>query len=120
MTVDLKWVLILSMFLAVLGFLVGAGAQFTDLGLSQATVKAVVALCVLLLGAGNAVNSVLVAFGMTSAGRLASARTVPLPERLDSLADNNTEVQSIVTTQELADATNNAKIVGPPAATGTK
>ena len=119
MTVDLKWVLILSMFLAVLGFLVGAGSQFTDLGLSATQAKAIVALCVLLLGSGNAVNSVLVAFGMTSAGRLASAQSVPLPQKLDSLAQNNPEVKSIVTTQALADLTNSEKVVGPPAATGT-
>ncbi len=40
MTVDLKWILILSMVLAVLGFLGGAGSQFTDLGLSPVQVKA--------------------------------------------------------------------------------
>ena len=120
MTVDLKWVLILSMFLAIMGFLVGAASQFTDLGLSAATVKAVVAPCVLLLGCGNAVNSVLVAFGMTSQGRLASAALVPLDQRLDALADSDPRVKSIVTTQAVADATSSAKVVGPPAATGTK
>jgi hypothetical protein len=120
MNVDLKWVLVLSIFLAVLGFLVGAGSQFTDLGLSPKEVKAVIALCVLLLGAGNSVNSVLVAFGMTSAGRLASAEQVPLAQKLDSLADNNPDVKSIVTTQAIAEATDSDKVVGPPKATGTK
>ena len=113
MTVDLKWVLILSMFLAVLGFLVGAGSQFTDLGLSAAQTKAVIALCVLLLGMGNAVNSVLVAFGMTNTGRLASAASVPLPQKLDALIANNPEVKSVVTTQTVADASTSGKIVGP-------
>jgi hypothetical protein len=120
MTVDLKWVLLLSIFLAVLGFLVGAGSSFTDLGLAPATVKAVIALCVILLGAGNAVNSVLVAFGMTNAGRLASVASVPLVAKMDALANNNPEIKSIVTTQALAEATDSEKVVGPLPATGTK
>ena len=120
MTVDLKWVLILSMILAVLGFLVGAGSQFTDLGLSPTAVKAVIALCVLCLGGGNAVNSVLIAFGMTTAGRLASVQSVPIKEKLDSFAENNPQVKQIVTTQALADATDSEKVVGPPPGPGTK
>lgn len=122
MTVDLKWVLILSMFLAVLGFLVGAGSQFTDLGLSATEVKAAVAACVLLLGCGNAVNSVLVAFGMTNQGRLASASQVPLDQRLDALADSDPRVKSIVTTQSVADAATSDKVVSSPVQTapGTK
>jgi hypothetical protein len=111
MTVDLKWVLALSMFLAVLGFLVGAGSQFTDLGLAPAQVKAVIALCVLLLGSGNAVNAVLVAFGMTNVGRLASAQQVPLPQKLDALVANNPEVKAVVTTKAVSDATTSDRVV---------
>lgn len=110
-TVDLKWVLVLSLFLAVLGFLVGAGSQFTDLGMSAIQVKAVIALCVLLLGMGNAINSVLVAFGMTNASRIASVQSVPIAEKMESFA-RNPEVKAIVTTQALADATESDKIVG--------
>lgn len=112
MTVDLKWVLFLSMFLAVLGFLVGAGSQFTDLGMSAAEVKAAIALCVILLGMGNAINSVLVAFGMTNASRIASVQSVPIAEKMESFA-RNPEVKAIVTTQALADATESDKVVGP-------
>ena len=101
MTVNLKWVLILSMVLAVLGFLVGAGAQFTDLGLTQAEVKAIVAICVLFLGMGNAVNSVLVAFGMNTQSRLAGVASLP-------------EVKSIVTTAAVADAAPSEKVVSTP------
>lgn len=61
MTVDPRWSFYLSLTLAIGGFLGGAGAQFTDLGLSSATVKAVLALIALLLGIGNAVNAVLAA-----------------------------------------------------------
>lgn len=76
MTIDLKWVLIMSMVLSVLGFLAGANSEFVDLGLSPTAVKAVAACFGLLLGSGNAVNSVLIAFGMTPASRLASAASV--------------------------------------------
>lgn len=59
MTVDPRWSIFLSLGLAILGFLAGAGSQFTDLGLDPHTVKALLSLCTLLLGIGNAVNAVL-------------------------------------------------------------
>ena len=110
MKVDLKWILALSMFLAVLGFLGGAGSQFTDLGLAPATTKAIIAIFVILLGCGNAVNSVLIAFGMTNANRISSAEQVPLGQRLDALVANNPEVKGVVTTAAIADATESEKI----------
>lgn len=61
MTVDPRWSFFLSLGLAVLGFLGGAGSQFADLGLPATTVKAILAMVVLLLGVGNAVNAVLAA-----------------------------------------------------------
>lgn len=61
MTVDPRWSVWLSVALSVIGFLTGAGAQFTDLGLSATQVKAILALSTLLLGVGNAVNAVLAA-----------------------------------------------------------
>jgi hypothetical protein len=59
MTLDPRWSVFLSLALAILGFLSGAGGQFTDLGLSPITVKAVLALVTLFIGVGNAVNAVL-------------------------------------------------------------
>ncbi len=59
MTLDPRWSVFLSLTLAVLGFLVGAGSQFTDLGFSPGQVKAILAGDTLLLGIGNAVNAVL-------------------------------------------------------------
>ena len=59
MTLDPRWSVFLSLTLAVLGFLVGAGSQFTDLGFSPGQVKAILAGDALLLGIGNAVNAVL-------------------------------------------------------------
>jgi hypothetical protein len=61
MTIDPRWSFYLSLSLAVCGFLGGAGAQFTDLGLASSTVKAILALITLVLGIGNAVNAVLAA-----------------------------------------------------------
>lgn len=112
-TVDLKWILILSMALAVLGFLGGAGSQFTDLGLSPIQVKAVIALFVILLGVGNAINSVLIAFGMNNASRIASVQQVPLQDRITSFAANDTVSRVVLKDQNIADASMSSKVVGP-------
>ena len=61
MTIDPRWSFFLSLGLAILGFLGGASAQFTDLGLPTVQVKAILAFITLLLGVGNAVNAVLAA-----------------------------------------------------------
>ncbi len=59
MTLDPRWSIFLSLSLAILAFLSGAGASLTDLGLQPAQVKALLALITLLLGVGNAVLAVL-------------------------------------------------------------
>ena len=112
MTVDLKWILILSMVLAVLGFLVGAGSNFTDLGLSPAGVKAVLAALGLLLGCGNAINSVLVAFGMTSASKISAVQGLPLAERASALASDTRVAAVVLKDQTVADSSGD-KILGP-------
>lgn len=61
MTVDPRWSFYLSLSLAVLAFLSGAGSQFTDLGLAPTAVKAILAGIALVLGVGNAINAVLAA-----------------------------------------------------------
>lgn len=61
MTIDPRWSFWLSISLAVIGFLSGAGSQLTDLGLDVHTVKAIIALCALCMGVGNAINAVLAA-----------------------------------------------------------
>ena len=61
MTIDPRWSFFLSLGLAILGFLAGASAQFTDLGLAPSTAKAILATITLLLGVGNAINAVLAA-----------------------------------------------------------
>jgi len=61
MTIDPRVSFYLSISLAVLGFLGGAGAQFTDLGLSPGEVKAILAGDALIVGVGNAINAVLAA-----------------------------------------------------------
>jgi len=59
MTIDPRWSIFLSLFLAILGFLSGAGAEFTDLGMGSTQVKALLALVALIMGIGNAINAVL-------------------------------------------------------------
>jgi hypothetical protein len=61
MTIDPRFSFWLSITLAVLGFLSGAGGQFTDLGLDAVKVKALLALIALIIGVGNALNAVLAA-----------------------------------------------------------
>lgn len=61
MTVDPRWSFWLSLSLAVLAFLSGAGSSFVDLGMPDRTVKAVLGLIAIMLGIGNAVNAVLAA-----------------------------------------------------------
>jgi hypothetical protein len=59
MQIDPRYSVFLSLGLAILAFLAGAGSQFTDLGLEPATVKKILALVTLSIGVGNAVNAVL-------------------------------------------------------------
>lgn len=59
MTLDPRWSVFLSLGLAILAFLAGAGSQFTDLGLNPIEVKRILAGITLLIGIGNAVNAVL-------------------------------------------------------------
>lgn len=99
--VSWRTVLILSMVLAVLGFLDGAGPQFTDLGLGDREVKAFIASFSLLLGIGNAINSVFIAWGMTKSSIIATAAALP-------------EVKGIVTTSAIANTgplSENGKVV---------
>lgn len=65
---------------------------------------------------GQVVMPLLLGQGMTNAGRLASVQSVPLAQKLDSLAANNPEVKSIVTTAALASATDSEKVVSAPPA----
>lgn len=61
MTIDPRWSFWLSMVLGVLGFLSGAGAQFTDLGLDPMGVKRLLAGIVLVMGVCNVINAILAA-----------------------------------------------------------
>jgi hypothetical protein len=59
MTLDPRWSIFLSVGLAVLAYLNGAGALLTDLGMSATQVKVTMALISLVLGLGNTINAVL-------------------------------------------------------------
>lgn len=58
MTIDPRIGLYLSVLMAMLAFIVGAGATLTDL-FGPETTKIVLAISTLVLGVGNAVNAVL-------------------------------------------------------------
>jgi hypothetical protein len=61
MTISPRYSIWLSVILAVLAYLSGAAASFTDLGLSPTHVKQLMAGIGLVLGIGNSVNAVLAA-----------------------------------------------------------
>lgn len=58
MTIDPRIGMYLSMFLAAIGFLAGAGTQLTTL-FGESTANTILAVAVILLGIGNAINAVL-------------------------------------------------------------
>lgn len=120
-----KWVLGLSMCLAALSFLVGAGSQFTDLGMNPTEVKAIIALFVILLGIGNSINSVLTAFGMTTSNKVSIAQTLPpqakldivhelpLQTRAESFASEPQVAKVVLKDQAVANSVVNEKVIGP-------
>src|ERR1700679_4008821 len=102
----------LAVFLA--GIVAAAGTAFFTGALPADVIPIVVKWCFIVSVLGNGVMTYIAGQNMTNAGRLASVQPVPLAQKMDSLVDNNpNKVLSIVTTQELADATNSDKIVGP-------
>ena len=108
----------LAVFLA--GIVGTAGPTFFAGALPVDVIPPLVKWCAIVATLGNGLLTYIAGSNMTNAGRLANVQSVPLKQKMDSLADNNPEVKSIVTTPALADETNSAKVVGPPAATGTK
>lgn len=60
---------------------------------------------------GSAILTALNGAASTTSSRLASAQSVPLPQKLDALVANNPEVKSVVTTSAIADATTSDKVV---------
>ena len=73
----------------------------------EAWIHPVTAWCGIIAFIGSAILTTLNAFATGTQSRLASAAAIP-------------EVKSIVTTQAMAELTPSDKVVGPPAATGTK
>ena len=113
MNIDPKAAFYFGLIIFVAGVVGNAGANFFAGALPAASIPPLIKWCAIVSTLGNGVMTYIAGQNMTQAGRLQNARQVPLPVRMDSLADNNTEVKQIVTTQALADATNSDKIVGP-------
>ena len=59
MTLDPRWSIFLSLFLAICGVLAGSSGTLSDLGLDPHQAKAIIAVVTLFMGIGNAVNAVL-------------------------------------------------------------
>ncbi len=59
MTIDPRWSIFLSLFLAICGVLAGSSGTLSDLGLDPKQAKAIIAIVTLFMGVGNAVNAVL-------------------------------------------------------------
>lgn len=111
---NLKISLGLSIALAVLAVLAGAGSQFVDMGFSPVAVKAMLAAFILLLSIGNAVNAVLVGFGLTKDARLNAVNNIPTEDRIRNLVNTTDgEIKKIETTQAIANAITSEKVVGP-------
>lgn len=108
--------LILAIFLAIMGYMVGIGSQLTDLGLQPATIKALIAIFTILLGTGNSVNAVLIAYGLTASSTKQAFSNLPLTTQISSLVANaNGNIKKIETTPEIANSNelaDVAKVVG--------
>lgn len=102
------------------GLIAAAGTSFFAGALPADIIPPLVKWCLIISVLGNGMMTYVAGANMTNAGRLANVQPVPLKDKMDSLASNNPEVKSIVTTQALAEATDSDKVVGPPKATGTK
>ena len=114
--IDPKYIFWLSIAIAIAG--VGSNAAIWGGAIPADYIPILAQWNKIISSIGQVIMPLLLGGGMTNAGRLASVQQVPLTQKLDSLAANNPEVKSIITTQALADATDSEKIVGPPKATG--
>ena len=61
MTVDPRWSFFLSLFISILNFLASATAQWIGLGLTQATITAILSLIFLVTGVLGLINTALAA-----------------------------------------------------------
>jgi len=118
--IDPKVAFYIGLVIFVAGIIGNVGTSFFAGALPADIIPPVVKWCAIIATLGNGVLTYIAGQNMTNAGRLANVQPVPLAQKMDSLADNNKDVKSIVTTQALAEATNSDKVVGPPPATGTK
>lgn len=110
-TIDPKIAFWIGLVIFVAGVVASGGTTFLAGAIPAAIIPPVVKWCLIISTLGNGVMTYIAGSNMTNAGRLASAQSVPLQQRMDSLANNNPEVKAIVTTAALADATQSDKIV---------
>lgn len=112
-TISLKWPLLLAIVQAILGAVAGSATQFTDMGLDPIKVKAILAFVALLVSILSVVQGVLIAFGMTSASRLAAVKELPLDTRALSFAADTGVDKIVLKDSALAESIPSQKVVGP-------
>ena len=118
--IDPKIAFYLGLAVFIAGVVANAGVNFLTGALPAEVIPPLVKWCAIIATLGNGILTYIAGTNMTNAGRLANVQQVPLKQKLDNFAENNTEVKQIVTTQALAEATESDKVVGPPKAMGTK
>jgi hypothetical protein len=97
--------LALTIFLAIMGYLIGIGTQLTDLGLDPIHIKALIAVFTILLGMGNSVNAVLISFGMSASNTQQAFSNLPLTTQISSvMANANGHIKKIETTPAIANS----------------
>jgi len=116
---DPKIAFYIGLVIFVAGIIGTAGPSFFAGALPADVIPPTVKWCAIISTVGNGVLTYIAGQNMTNAGRLANVEQVPIGQKMDHLAENP-EVESIVTTQALAETTDSDKVVGPPPATGTK
>lgn len=109
MNIDPKWRFIIGLLVT---FAIGVTQGTVSLtnAIPADFIKPVVAWCGIIAFFGSAITTAISGLGMSNSSRLAAAQPVPLPDKLQSLVTNNPEVQSVVTTQAVANATPSAKV----------
>lgn len=111
LTIDPKIAFWFGLVIFIASAIASGGTTFLAGAIPAAIIPPFVKWCLIISTLGNGVMTYIAGSNMTNAGRMANVQQVPLKDRMDSLAANNTEVKTIETTPELAAATQNPKIV---------
>jgi len=94
------------------GTIAAAGTSFLTGALPNWLIPPLVKWCLIISVLGNGTMTYIAGANMTNAGRLANVQQVPLPQKLDSLVENNKDtVKGVITTEAVANATSSPKVI---------